>query len=255
MTRSTRLCLSVLCAALLLGLVPGVASAAPRTASAIGVTEIQGERVRVEVFVQVQGGETAREATGRALAQQDARRISSAEAADPGGPGFTGLVWDVLPVVQSYNPAGERVDTQAALANTQFSWSAVSGSSFGVTSGGTTSRCPSLVDECPGAQTLDTRNDVGWQPLSPGTLGVTWSTLSSDEADMALNTAVPWSAGCAPAAGSYDVQTVLLHENGHVAGLDHATSTSSIMYPSYQAANCALGSLDQDAIRTLYPAR
>jgi Matrixin len=253
MLSGTRLSLALLCAALLLGLVPALASAAPRTASAIGVTDVQGERVRVEVFVQVKAGETAREATGRALKQQDARRVSSAQAADPGGPGFTGLVWDVLPVVQSYNPAGERVDTQAALAATQSSWSSVTGSAFGMSFGGITSRCPSLVEECPGAQALDAQNDVGWQALSPGTLGVTWSTLSSDEADMALNGNVAWSSGCGPVSGRYDVQTVLLHENGHVAGLDHATSTSSIMYPSYQAANCALGALDQDAIRTLYP--
>jgi hypothetical protein len=46
---------------------------------------------------------------------------------------------------------------------------------------------------------------------------------------------------------------VLLHENGHVAGLDHATSTSSIMYPSYQGVRCSLGALDRAAIRTLYP--
>ena len=48
------------------------------------------------------------------------------------------------------------------------------------------------------------------------------------------------------------LQTVLLHENGHVAGLDHASSTASVMYPFYQGARCTLDRLDQQAIRTLY---
>jgi hypothetical protein len=171
----------------------------------------------------------------------------------PAGPGFTGLVWDVLPVVQSYNPARQPLAGQSALRATQAAWSSVPGSAFRLSFGGTTTRCPSLVQECPGAQVLDTRNDVGWQRLPRGTLGVTWSALSVDEADMALSARVGWSAGCVPLGGRFDVQTVLLHENGHVAGLDHAASASSIMYPSYQGVRCSLDALDRAAIRTLYP--
>jgi hypothetical protein len=70
---------------------------------------------------------------------------------------------------------------------------------------------------------------------------------------MALSTRVPWHTGCTDVANSFDTQTVLLHENGHVAGLDHAASASSIMYPSYQGVRCSLDALDRAAIRTLYP--
>jgi hypothetical protein len=231
----------------------GAAEAADRTASAVGVTNVAGRTVRVEVFVEIQQGQSAREATGRALALQDARRIAPRNAADPGGPGQTGLVWDVLPVTQSYNPAGQTLAAQSALQATQATWSSVSGSAFRMSFGGNTTRCPSLVQECRGPQALDGRNDVGWSRLPRNTLGVTWSALSADEADMALNTRVGWSSGCRPVSGRYDVQTVLLHENGHVAGLDHATSTASIMYPSYQGVRCSLGTLDQNAIRSLYP--
>src|SRR5215218_7111499 len=54
--------------------------------------------------------------------------------------------------------------------------------------GGGTTRCPSLVQECPGAQFNDPYNDVGWLALGGTTLGVTWYTTSDPEADMALNT-------------------------------------------------------------------
>jgi hypothetical protein len=129
----------------------------------------------------------------------------------------------------------------------------VPGSDFAMNFGGETSRCPSIVRECPGSQLLDGFNDAGWARLSRSTLGVTWSTIGdTDDADMALNTRVPWSSGCTNVAGRFDVQTVLLHENGNVAGLHHASSTASVMFPSYQGGRCSLDALDEQAIRTLY---
>jgi Matrixin len=226
------------------------ASAAQRTASATGVAQVRGDTAVVEVYVQVQPGETAREATDAALADQGALRAAPPTS---GGPGFTGLVWDVLPVVQSYNPAGEAVAAQSVLQATQATLSSSPGSDFAMTSGGTTSRGPSIVQECPGPQRIDGFNDVGWARLSNGTLGVTWSIIGgTDEADMALSTRVPWHTGCTIVANSFDTQAVLLHENGHVAGLDHAASTASVMYPFYRGARCTLDALDQRAIRTLY---
>ena len=243
---------ALLCASLL----PAAATAAQRTASATGVAKVEGKNVFVEVFVEVPAGQTARQATNSALAEQGAQPAPppvSDGASD--GPGSTGLVWDVLPVVQSYNPAGEPLAAGPLLEATQATWSSVPGSGFEMAFGGTTSRCPSIVQECSGPQVLDGFNDVGWAPLSSGTLGVTWSTTGAvDEADMALSTRVPWSAGCATVADRVDAQAVLLHENGHVAGLDHAAGAASVMYPFYQAPSCSLGPLDEQAIRTLYPA-
>jgi hypothetical protein len=243
--------LAVTLAALLLAALPTAASAEQRTASATGVANVQGADVYVEVFVQVPEGQSARQAAEAALVDQGAL---PQQPPGPGGPGFTGLVWDVLPVVQRYNALGEPVPAESPLGATQAAWSEVPGSDFEFRYGGRTFRCPSIVLECPGPQVLDRRNDVGWLPLPPNTLGVTWSTIGGwDEADMALSTRVPWSAGCTDIAGSFDVQTVLLHENGHVAGLGHASSPSSVMYPSYLGARCSLGPLDQQAISALYP--
>ena len=242
---------ALLCAAVF----PVGATAAQRTASATGVAKVQGKSVLVEVFVEVPPGQTARQATNAALAEQGAQPEPPPTGGVADGPGFTGLVWDVLPLVQSYNPAGEPLAAGSLLQATQATWSAVPGSAFEMAFGGITSRCPSIVQECSGPQVLDGFNDVGWARLSGGTLGVTWSTTGAvDEADMALSNRVAWSAGCASAAGVFDAQSVLLHENGHVAGLDHAASTASVMYPFYQGPRCSLDALDEQAIRTLYPA-
>jgi hypothetical protein len=246
----SRRALAPILAAILIAALPAAASAAQRTASATGIAKVRGVTALVEVYVQVQPGETAREATDAALAEQGALR---AVPPTSGGPGFTGLVWDA-PVVQNYNPTGEAVAAESLLEATQAAWSSVPGSDFAMTSGGTTIRCPSIVQECPGPQRIDGFNDVGWARLGRDTLGVTWSIIGGapDEADMALSTRVPWHTGCTDLANSFDTQTVLLHENGHVAGLGHASSTASVMYPFYQGARCSLDLLDQQAIRTLY---
>jgi hypothetical protein len=247
----SRRALAPILAAIVIAALPAAASAAQRTASATGIAKVRGVTALVEVYVQVQPGETAREATDAALAEQGARRAAPPTS---GGPELTGLVWDILPVVQSYNPTGELVSAQSLLEATQATWSSVPGSDFAMTSGGTTLRCPSIVQECPGPQRIDGFNDVGWARLSRDTLGVTWSIIGGapDEADMALSTRVPWHTGCTDVANSFDTQTVLLHENGHVAGLGHASSSASVMYPFYQGARCSLDSLDEQAIRALY---
>ena len=76
---------------------------------------------------------------------------------------------------------------------------------------------------------------------------------SIDEADMGINTGYAWNLGCQELSTSYDLQTVILHENGHVVGLDHSSDTNAIMYPSYQQANCTLGQDDINGIRSIYP--
>ena len=123
---------------------------------------------------------------------------------------------------------------------------------FDITFGGNTTRCPSLVRECPGAQRNDAFNDVGWAALQNGTLGVTWSTSGRDEADMAINTRYAWTLGCTQQGSAFDLQSVFLHENGHVAGLGHSTDIGAVMYPSYQTARCALAQDDKNGIAALY---
>src|SRR5262249_31976754 len=53
----------------------------------------------------------------------------------------------------------------------------------------------------------------------------------------------------------YDLYTVLLHEAGHVFGLDDSTDTSSAMYENYQGPRTGLGAGDVARLQALYGAR
>lgn len=242
----------------LFAVLPASAQAAGRIASATGVKQVHGKTVFVDVVVAVPAGESAQQATDRALAEQGARRAKPPGAGGPTGPRekyfYTGLVWNPPQVVQHYNPANEPFRTaKATLTATHSDWSNIAESNYDIAAGDDTDRCPSLVDECAGAQLTDGNNDVGWLPLSGGsTLGVTWSTTSPTEADMALNTRFTWTSTCGAGGSGFDAETVFLHENGHVAGLDHARRTDSVMYPSYQAPRCTLFDYDRRSIANLY---
>ena len=244
--------------ALLLCAVPASAQAAGRVASATGVKHVNGKTIFVDVVVAVPAGQSDRQATDRALSEQGARRVKPPGAGGPGGRPekyfYTGLVWNPPQVVQHYNSFGQPFPAKTALTNTHADWSNIFESAYDITAGSDTTRCPSLVDECAGAQVIDGNNDVGWLALGgSGTLGVTWSTTSPTEADMALNTRFTWKNTCTTSGGSgFDVETVFLHENGHVAGLDHARRTDSVMYPSYQSPRCDLFDYDRRSIANLY---
>ena len=245
----------------------GQAASQPRVLSVLGIARVQGEDVLVDIWVVVPPGKDEQAVAEAALRSQGARR------ADPGDLqsaqfATSGLVWDQFfdsnpnndYVVQHYNPAsdptGGHGDT--ALTNTHATWTNVATSSFAFQYGGSTRRCPSLVDECPGLQYFDGFNDVGWLALSgASTLGVTWYSTSKDEADMALNTKFSWHAGstsCTNQSGKYDAQTVFLHENGHVVGLGHSDIQQAVMYAYYGGARCQLHQDDIDGISSLYPA-
>jgi len=102
------------------------------------------------------------------------------------------------------------------------------------------------------ANKRDGENTVGWARLGGGTLGVT-NYLSYDrnrtvscggnlfanlyEADVRITTTYRWTSGggqCPCAAGpAFYLNAVSEHEFGHVAGLCHTNTPSSLMYPSF----------------------
>jgi Matrixin len=133
----------------------------------------------------------------------------------------------------------------------------VKSSTYGMNYGGTTTRCPSLFFEC-GASTLDGFNDVGWvavdQPFVLAVASLVWHIESGEilEADVALNVAAgPWSLD---GVGGADVQTVLLHEFGHVAGLDHVLDPAAVdVYPVNDGVVRTLSSSEIDGISWIYP--
>ena len=218
-----------------------------RVISVLGVSQLGGQEVVVEVLALVPAGGKASDVAAAVLREQGARPFAHARL---GGEGFTltGLRWDAgeLPVNQFYNPAKEPVNGADALALTHQTLNTVTTSTFAIGLAGPTTRCPSLVRQCSGPQVLDGFDDVGWLKLSGSTLGVTWFTTSGErEADMALNTRYDW-------INDFDVETVFLHENLHVAGLGHSDDPDSVMLPSYQGVDIDLADDDRDGLTFLY---
>jgi hypothetical protein len=248
----------------------GHAATKSRVTSVFGVKEAPSGDLIIHITALVPPGVNERVVADAAL---NAQRARPATPADLQSADFTttGLVWDqfsdALPgndfVTQFYNNSGEPngVDGQSALTNTQATWNAVSTSSFTLALGGQTNRCPSLVDECQGPQTFDGFNDVTFLSLAGPcngvfgcTLGVTWYSTSVDEADMALNTRASWAHDCSSSGSPFDVESVILHENGHVGGLGHSGDSNAVMATPYINAQCDLHQDDIDGISALYPA-
>jgi len=232
---------------------PDSAPGKPEVISVSGI--IPGKGLIVHVWVVVPPGADRNEAASAALANQGARPFTPDEFST------IALFWDQFSdgdpgndsVVQNYNPKNDPTNGGGitALLNTHNSWNGVTTSIFEFEYGGETGRCPSLVKECKGPQKFDGNNDVAWLRLSSSTtLGVTWSGTSTDEADVALNTNFPWATD---GVNNFDVETVYLHENGHVVGLGHSAYITAIMYPSYQGPNRILQQDDIDGITYLYP--
>ena len=227
------------------------AAGRPQVVSAFG--QVPGTDLIVHVTVIVPEGQSAAAAAAAALRAQGARPFASADFTT------TGLVWDQFFdersendfVTQYYNSQDDPTGGgRNAFENTQGTWTGVGASSFVFADGGDTTRCPSLVRECKGPQTFDGNNDVAWVALrSSTTLAVAWYGTSTDEVDIAMNTKFTWAIN----GGDFDVETVLLHEQGHAVGLGHSTVAGAIMAAYYGGVQRTLGGDDISGISTLYP--
>ena len=212
--------------------------------------KIPGKDLIVHIWVVIPQGSDKNEIVREALGQQGARPFDHTEFST------SGLIWDQFKdgsstndmVVLNYNPADEKAPGLTILTVTYPTWNAAPSDFVFELSEETTERCPSLVKECPGDQTFDGNNDIGWVKIkNPHTLGVTWFGTTIDEADVAWNTnnRINWG-------GDFDVQTVLLHELGHVLGLGHSDVTDAVMYASYQGLRQLLHPDDICGIQELY---
>ena len=229
--------------------------------------QINGRNLLVHVTVAAPIGVPVETVADREIRRRGAAPIQSAPfvTIGPAWPNFSDATAGNDFIVQHYNGfADPTVGQGKGIWNrTRTTWSNVATSSFAFEmSENLTTRCPSLVDECPGPQTTDGFHDVGWcnlgdlSPIFGGILGVTWFEWDGSnaliEADVCLNAnpTVAWTTG---SPSNIDVETVLLHEQGHVAALGHSTNRRAVMYRSYLAVRQALHSDDVNGITFLYP--
>ncbi len=173
-----------------------------------------------------------------------------------------GWTWadDELPVTVAYNPTGapSSVGPQAVIAGLQ-AWSSVPDSRFAFRYGGITDNIASILEAGP-----DEENVVSWSPMecNPGcVLGVT-SKEMAHEVDMLLNSN-PEAATQVGIDGTLDWRTIILHELGHMAGLEHScpvpfgpctdAELAAVMHYQYRGIQRKLEPDDIAGLVALYP--
>lgn len=198
-------------------------------------------------------------------------RGPEAPATSSGGEGVVKAQWNAwgwqwdpaeIPVPVQYNPSGAvpgftAADVSAALAV----WSVVEGSSFAFEYRGETTLLASMNVNGP-----DGVNVVAWQDLGCDVgcvLGLTTKSFQTHEVDVSLNTHPGANLGLGN-NDTWDAVSVLIHELGHVAGLEHSCpalgpctdeEAEAVMFFAYSGVQRRLGADDMAALRALYPAR
>ncbi|MGE0601383.1 MAG: matrixin family metalloprotease [Dehalococcoidia bacterium] len=244
-------------------LAEGSEPAAQRFSIDASVRRADGSTVllRIEVVA-------ASEDAARSLSQ-DATGLLTAEASSvAGAPSVTAawLPWSwkwspsELPVPVAYNPTGapSGVGPSSIIAGLQ-AWSSVPNSSFRYQYAGITENTATILDFGP-----DGENVISWGslPCDRGcVLGIT-SKEAAHEVDMLLNNN-PAAAEQLGIGDRLDWRTVILHELGHMAGLEHScpapfgpctqAEADAVMYFQYRGLLRKLTPDDEAGIAALYP--
>jgi hypothetical protein len=163
------------------------------------------------------------DATGREKARNDALVQMAPGTTQAADYVLTGFKRSNIPVTVQYNPAGKAASATAdetAVANGHLGWNHIT-PNFAYAYGGLTSDTSSLCFT--GSNGL---NGVKWGALSGSILAIAcWG--GADECDIVADNdgTSNWQ--------SIDLQTVMLHEAGHCAGLGHSNDSSAVMYFAY----------------------
>jgi len=157
------------------------------------------------------------------------------------------LTWRTMPVRYYVTDSGvngvSATDFQSALGRAFDRWQAVPTASITYAFAGFTSARPGQED---GQSTLGFRNEPEQsRVLASTSFMVDEVTGELLESDIFFNSVFSWSVSANGASGRYDVETIALHEIGHLSGLGHSaigetetgatgrkvTASGSVMFP------------------------
>ena len=222
-----------------------------------GVTQSGGYGVLVNITLQIAPGADTAAIVGDALARHGAQPITNcSQLPILYWPQFFDRSVKEAAVPQYHNPAGDTTPggSLQSLLSGQADWSAVAKSTYALQYKGTTTQ----------GNAFDGMNTVSWPtpwPYSPAALAITTTyfrvaTGEIVEADIAINHdnfgyfANPVDL----APDRYDIRYVMLHENGHAAGLCHSPDPTAVMYAftSPGVVGHGLAPDDMDQITWLY---
>ena len=169
---------------------------------------------------------------------------------------------DELPVKVAYNPTGAPPGAGPGVVTAGLqAWSSVASSSFRYQYAGVTENTATVAEFGP-----DGENVISWQSLDctySCVLGVTSKDPATHEVDMLLNSN-PAAADLLGVGTRVDWRTVVLHELGHMAGLEHScpvpfgpctpAEADAVMFYQYRGVLRTLAPDDIAGISALYPA-
>jgi hypothetical protein len=144
------------------------------------------------------------------------------------------LRWGTLPVRYFITDRGvpgvSAMQFQAAVVRAFQTWADVPTATFSATFVGFTSARPFQDDGATVIGYLD-RPDLD-RVLGATTFLVNTQTGDLVEADIFFNSAFPWSVAAAGETGRFDVESIALHEGGHLLGLGHSAIGETELQPT-----------------------
>lgn len=190
----------------------------------------------IKLLLLVEPGDDPAEEAAIASAGMRAR-FPGAIDLDRGGAGAaykgTGYSWATHTATYAYNPAGKPAsigDDDAAIAAGAGTWN-TAGADWTFVRGSNTFAGPGLCED----GMPDGISTVAWVAGLPGSTLATTCTYfpggNVKESDIALDASRPWTTD--PADPQVDLQSVALHEFGHMLGLGHSGDREAVMYGTY----------------------